>query len=142
MAYIFKTFGRSAEQLKMANNNGSERRSGERYVISFPIRVRWKDENGSVIVQDGLTDNVGPQGTLVYLPRHLPTVGSKVNLTVTEDPNDEISVTAQVIRLERNASHPQAALQLTDSLRLWKKRVWESARATVASLEPEPLDDW
>ena len=142
MAYIFKTFGRSAEQLQMANNNGSERRSGERYVISFPIRVRWKDENGSVIVQDGLTDNVGPQGTLVYLPRHLPTVGSKVNLTVTEDPNDEISVTAQVIRLERNASHPQAALQLTDSLRLWKKRVWESARATVASLEPEPLDDW
>jgi hypothetical protein len=126
----------------MANNNGIERRNGERYVISYPIRVRWKDENGSEVIQDGLTDNVGPQGTLVYLPRHLPLVGSKVKLTVTEDPNDEVSVTAQVIRLERNASHPQAALQLTDSLRLWKKKVWESARATIASLEPEPLDEW
>jgi hypothetical protein len=123
-------------------NQGIDRRSGERYVISFPIRVRWKDSNGVEVIQDGLTDNVGPQGALVYLPRHLPSVGSKVQLIVTEDPTDEISVTAQVIRLERNASHPQAALQLTDSLRIWKKRVWETARATVSAMEPEPPDDW
>jgi hypothetical protein len=123
-------------------NQGIDRRSGERYVISFPIRVRWKDSNGVEVIQDGLTDNVGPQGALVYLPRHLPSVGSKVQLIVTEDPTDEISVTAQVIRLERNASHPQAALQLTDSLRVWKKRVWETARATVSAMEPEPPDDW
>jgi hypothetical protein len=126
----------------MKNHNIEDRRGGARYVISYPIRVRWKDENGTEIVQEGLTDNVGPQGTLVYLPRHLPSVGSKVNLTVTEDPTDEVSVTAQVIRLERNASHPQAALQLTDSLRLWKKKVWEAARTTIAAMEPDPLDDW
>jgi hypothetical protein len=126
----------------MADQGTQERRSGERYVISYPIRVRWRDENGTEVIQDGLTDNVGPQGALVYLPRHLPSVGSKVNLVVTENPNDEISVTAQVIRLERNASHPQAALQLTDSLRLWKKKVWETARMTVAAIEPEPLDEW
>ena len=123
-------------------NNVQDRRTGERYVVSFPIRLRWKNDQGQEMVQDGLTDNVGPQGTLVYLPRDLPNVGSKVNLTVTEDPNDEVSFTAQVIRLERNAAHPQAALQLTDSLRLWKKRVWESARATIAALEPEGFDDW
>jgi PilZ domain len=126
----------------MKDQGAQDRRGGERFVISYPIRVRWKDPSGAEVVQEGLTDNVGPQGTLVYLPRHLPSVGSKVKLTVTEDPNDEISVTAQVIRLERNASHPQAALQLTDSLRLWKKKVWESARATLAAMEPEPLDDW
>src|SRR5262245_30461919 len=114
-----------------------DRRSGERYVVSFPIRVRWKGDDGQEIIQDGLTDNVGPQGTLVYLPRHLPNVGSKVNLTVAEDPNDEVTVTAQVIRLERNAAHPQAALQLLDSLRLWKKKVWENARSIVAEFEPE-----
>ena len=91
----------------MADQGGRERRSGERYVISYPIRVRWKDENGTEIIQDGLTDNIGPAGTLVYLPRHLPNVGSKVNLTVTENPKDEVSVTAQVIRLERNAAHPR-----------------------------------
>jgi PilZ domain len=123
-------------------NTIQDRRGGERYIIAYPIRVRWKDDSGQEVIQEGLTDNVGPAGTLVYLPRHLPTVGSKVKLTVTEDPKDEVSVTAQVIRLERNAAHPQAALQLTDSTRLWKKKVWESARATIAAQEPEEFDDW
>lgn len=119
-----------------------DRRSGERFVIAFPIRVRWKGDDGKEVIQDGLTDNIGTAGTLIYLPRHLPNVGSKVNLTVTENPKDEVSVTAQVIRLERNAAHPQAALQLTDSMRLWKKKVWELARDTIAAQEPEEFDDW
>jgi len=119
-----------------------ERRSGERYVISFPIRLKWKNEHGKEVVEEGLTENVGPGGTLVYLPRNLPTVGSKVNLTVTENPDDEVSVTAQVIRLERNASHPQAALNLTDSLRLWKKKVWEYAGQTIAAQKPDEFEEW
>jgi hypothetical protein len=119
-----------------------ERRQGGRYIVSFPIRVKWKDERGKEIIEDGLTENVGPQGTLIYLPRHLPTVGAKVQLTVNENLNDPISVTAQVIRLERNAAHPLAALQLTDQLRLWKKKVWEYAAAAVASERPDDLDDW
>ena len=119
-----------------------ERRDGGRHVISFPIRVRWKDEAGKEIVQEGLTENVGPHGTLIYLPRILPRVGGKVHLTVTENPNAEITVIAEVIRLERNAAHPQAALHLLDNLREWKKKVWEFAGATIAAMEPEPLDDW
>ena len=119
-----------------------DRRQGSRHNISFPIRVAWKDEHGREIVQDGLTENVGPQGTLVFLPRALPPVGSKVNLTVTENAEEEVSVTAQVIRLERNAAHPQAAFQLTDSLRLWKKKVWESAGKILASEKPEEFEDW
>ncbi|MEP6944275.1 MAG: PilZ domain-containing protein [Acidobacteriota bacterium] len=119
-----------------------DRRGGARHVISFPIRVRWKDEDGNEVIQDGLTENVGPTGTLVYLPRHLPRVGGKVALTVTEHPDDEVTVTASVIRLERNASHPQVALQLTEGLRLWKKKVWEYAGATLAELEPDPPDEW
>jgi hypothetical protein len=119
-----------------------ERRQGDRHVISYPIRVRWKDENGKEVVQEGLTENVGPHGTLIYLPRALPMVGGKVYLTVTENPDDEVSVTAEVIRLERNASHPQAALQLTDNIREWKKKVWESAAMTIAAQQPEELDEW
>lgn len=119
-----------------------ERRQGARHVISFPIRVRWKDQHGKEVIQEGLTDNVGPHGALVYLPRHLPLVGGKVYLTVTENPEDEVSVVAEVIRLERNAAHPQAALMLTENLREWKKKVWEVAGATLAALEPEKLDDW
>lgn len=128
-------------QISMKHNI-QDRRAGERFVISFPIRVRWKGDDGKEVVQEGLTDNIGPAGTLVYLPRHLPNVGSKVNLTVTENPQDEVTVTAQVIRLERNAAHPQAALQLTDSMREWKKKVWEAARAVIAAQEPEELDEW
>jgi hypothetical protein len=119
-----------------------ERRQGGRFVISFPIRVRWKDDTGNEIVEEGLTENVGPQGTLVYLPRKLPSVGSKVSLTVTEDAADPVSVTAQVIRLERNAAHPQAALALTDGMRAWKKRVWELAAETIAGQQPEEFEEW
>ncbi|HLM61411.1 MAG TPA: PilZ domain-containing protein [Pyrinomonadaceae bacterium] len=119
-----------------------ERRQGSRHNISFPVRITWKDEHGREIVQEGLTENVGIQGTLVFLPRTLPPVGSKVNLTVTENADDEVSVTAQVIRLERNAAHPQVAFQLTDSLRLWKKKVWEYAGQILAAEKPDSFDDW
>jgi hypothetical protein len=119
-----------------------ERRRGSRFNISFPIRVKWKDEKGQEITQDGLTENVGPQGALIFLPRALPAVGSKVSLIVTENPDEEVIVTAQVIRLERNAAHPQVAFQLTDSLRLWKKKVWAYAAETVAAQKPEEFEDW
>jgi hypothetical protein len=119
-----------------------ERRTGARLNVSFPIRVKWKDENGQEVVQDGLTENVGPQGALIFLPRTLPQVGGKVTLTVTENPEEEVVVTAQVIRLERNAAHPQVAFQLTDSLRLWKKRVWGYAAEMLAAQKPEEFEEW
>jgi hypothetical protein len=119
-----------------------ERRSGARYVISLPIRLKWKDENGKEVVEEGLTENVGPNGALIYLPRLLPTVGSKVNLIVTENPDDVVEATAQVIRLERNVSHPQVALQLTDSIRVWKKKVWEVAGEIVRAAKPDDYDEW
>jgi hypothetical protein len=118
----------------------NERRSGARHVISLPIRVRWKNEDGMDVTEEGLTENVGPQGALVYLPRNLPLVGRKVNLTITEDPKNEVTCTAEVIRLERNAAHPQAALHLVDNLREWKKKVWDVAGETIANLKPEEFD--
>lgn len=118
----------------------NERRAGARYSISFPVRVRWKAEDGQEVSEDGLTENVGPQGALIYLPRNLPLVGRKVNLTITEDPQNEITCTAEVIRLERNAAHPQAALNLVDNLREWKKKVWAVAAETIANQKPEELD--
>ena len=56
-----------------------ERRHGSRYVVSFPIRARWRDENGAEVREEGLTENVGVAGTLVYLPRKLPNVGPRLN---------------------------------------------------------------
>ena len=124
-------------------NSIQDRRKGERFIISFPIRVRWKGEDGKEVIQEGLTENVGPHGTLIYLPRALPRVGGKVKLTVTEDPKAEVTVSAEVIRLERNAAHPQAALQLVDGLREWKRKVWDLAAKTIAEQQPEEYDaDW
>ena len=118
-----------------------DRRQSARYPVSFPIRVRWKEE-GASHTEEGLTENVGVSGALIYLPRKLPTVGSKVQLTVTEHSDDEVSVTAEVIRLERNAAHPQVALNLVDGMRTWKKKVWEHAGHTIATEKPEELDEW
>jgi len=119
-----------------------ERRQGARLVVSLPIRMRWKDEDGKEIFEEGLTENVGLTGTLVYLPRKLPNVGVKVDLTIVENPDDEVTVTAEVIRLERNASHPQVALNLIEGMRIWKKKVWDYAEETVAGQAPEETDDW
>ena len=89
-----------------------------------------------------ICSNLGVVFFFDYLPRKLPSVGSKVELTITEHSNDEVSVTAQVIRLERNAAHPQVALNLLDGMRAWKKKVWEHAAETIAAERPEDLDEW
>lgn len=120
----------------------NERRQGDRYIISFPIRVKWKDVDGKQLMEEGLTENIGPRGALVFLPRQLPQVGSKVNLIITENAEDEVSVQAEVLRLERNPAHPQAALQLTKQFSLWKEKVWDYAGEVIASESPEELDDW
>lgn len=116
-----------------------ERRRGERYVIAFPVRAKWKDADGREVVEDGLTENVGPNGTLVYLPRTLPDVGAEIELTVREE--DEVTVMTSVIRLERNAAHPQVALNVSDGFDRWQN-VWELARRTVAGQKPDEYEEW
>ncbi len=118
-----------------------ERRVGERFNVSFPVRVNWKDEDGRQMSEDGLTENVSRKGALIYLPRILPQVGSTVKLTVTENA-EEVSVTAEVLRVVRNAAHPQAALQLTRSIKVWKEKVWDYAAEVLANEEPEESDVW
>lgn len=118
-----------------------ERRSDSRYYISFPIKVEWKDDKEGKVISEGLTENIGPSGVLVHLPRKLPNVGSKVNITVTENKSTQITFPAQVLRLERNAAHPQVALMLTGSSRDWKKNIYEYAAHIVETENPEPSDD-
>ena len=118
-----------------------DRRQGARHVISFPIRVTWKDDNGPQS-EEGLTENVGTAGTLIYLARKLPNVGTKVEVTVLENPADPVIVTAEVIRLERNPAHPQVALNLLEGVRAWKKKVYDLAAETVAAQGADGDDDW
>lgn len=119
-----------------------ERRRGDRHIISFPIRIKWKDDDGKQFIEEGLTENIGPRGALVFLPHNLPQVGSKVKLIVTENADDEVSVQAEVLRLERNPSHPQAALQLVKQFKVWKEKVWEYAGDVISKEEPEVYEEW
>src|SRR5467141_2023271 len=97
----------------MPQSTTTENRSGPRYVAAFPVRAEWDTNDGVHMVAEGETENIGPEGTLIHLQRELPPVGSLVNLLVMgDDAAEKLRVIAEVIRLERNPAHPQAALQL------------------------------
>lgn len=116
-----------------------EKRSAPRYLASFLVRAEWDSDEGSHIVEEGKMENVGPEGTLVHLNRLLPRVGSHVRLAVAldEDWREEVRVKAEVLRIERNAAHPQAALMLLEATDDWRGRVWEPA----IPRQPEPMDE-
>ena len=116
-----------------------ENRTGPRYLASLPVQVEWDTEDGAHIVAEGTTENVGPEGTLIHLQRELPDVGSRVQLRVLGGEGQKLQVVTEVLRLERNAAHPQAALQLLDAMDEWRGLVWEPAAPRVA--EPAAADD-
>ncbi|GIU81236.1 MAG: hypothetical protein D6687_09845 [Acidobacteria bacterium] len=119
-----------------------EKRFRERYAIVFPVEVRWKDEDDREVIEKGQTEHIGRTGVLVHLNRRLPEVGSEVGLTVFEDMDKLVEVKAQVLRLERNAAHPQCMLLLTEETEEWEQKVWRRA-AELASLAEEGLEeDW
>lgn len=128
----------------MTKNLELERRTGSRFVVTLPIKVEWKDETGTSIAEEGITENVGFDGTLVHLPRKLPAVGSRVRLAVfeVEGKGQIAAVEAEVLRLERNAAHPQVALRLVDSHVDWRAKVFESEEVRIAAEgKPEEFDD-
>ena len=104
-----------------------DNRGGPRYVHAFPIRAEWDTNDGVHIVAEGETENVGPEGTLVHLQRELPPVGGRVNLLVMDDKGEKLRVIAEVLRIERNPGHPQAALQLVGETDEWRGVVWRDA---------------
>lgn len=122
----------------MARQVGSEARSGPRYLVSFEVRAEWDEPGGNHILSEGTTENVGPEGTLVHLPRKLPDVGSRVRLEVHGEDGRKLKVVAEVLRIERNASHPLAALQLLGETEEWKGVIWEPAAPRV-SAPPPPI---
>jgi hypothetical protein len=124
----------------MSRNIERETRSGPRYLVSFEVRAEWDDADGSHIVVQGTTENVGPEGTLVHLPRQLPSVGSTVRLEVTGEDGQKLQVIAEVLRIERNPGHPLAALQVLGETNEWKGLIWEPAAPRV-SAPPVPVED-
>jgi hypothetical protein len=116
-----------------------EQRSGQRYIAAFPIRLEW-EEGEERVIEEGETENVGPSGVLVHLQRLLPNVGSQVKLHVSNEEGQQIEVNTEVLRLERNAAHPQAALLLVDAVEDWQNIVWE--HAAIVANTPDEYDDF
>ena len=121
----------------MARHMTSEQRTGPRYLASLLVRAEWDTEEGKHIVAEGTTENVGPEGALVHLQRELPDVGSRVQLMVLSEDGMKLQVVTEVLRLERNAAHPLAALQLLDAADEWRGLVWEPAAPRVAQTDED-----
>lgn len=119
----------------------SDNRSGPRYLVSFEVRAEWDEPGGTHIMSEGTTENVGPEGTLVHLPRKLPEVGSRVHLEVQGEDGNKLQVIAEVLRIERNAGHPLAALQLLGETDEWRGLIWEPAAPRFAPPPPPVTDD-
>jgi hypothetical protein len=113
-----------------------DNRSGPRYLASLEVKAEWDEPSGTHVVAEGTTENVGPEGTLVHLPRQLPDVGSRVRLEVLGETGERLHVIAEVLRIERNPGHPLAALQLLGETDEWKGLVWEPAAPRVAPPPP------
>jgi len=108
-----------------------ENRSGPRYLASLEVKAEWDEPSGTHIIVEGTTENVGPEGTLVHLPRQLPQVGSRVRLEVLGETGEKLQVIAEVLRIERHPGHPLAALQLLGETDEWRGLVWEPAAPRV-----------
>lgn len=123
----------------MARQTEADPRSGPRYLVSFEVRAEWDEPGGAHILSEGTTENVGPEGTLVHLPRKLPEVGSRVRLEVHGEDGKKLQVVAEVLRVERNPGHPLAALQLLGETDEWRGLIWEPAAPRVFA--PMAADD-
>jgi len=116
-------------------------------MAAVEIRAEWDTKDGAHIIAEGETENIGPEGALVHLPRGLPEVGDRVRLLVMGEGAEKLQVVAEVLRIERNPGHPLAALQLLDATDEWRGLVWEPAapqlavRATEAEEDDEDEED-
>jgi len=117
----------------MTSHPEIDHRTGPRYLAALEVTVEWDETDGTHIVTEGITENIGPEGTLVHLPRRLPEVGGRVKLEVHDQDGKALAVVTEVLRIERDPGHPLAALQLLDQTDEWKGMIWEPSAPRVAA---------
>ena len=64
-----------------------------------------------------------------------------MRLEVHGEDGNKLQVVAEVLRIERNAGHPLAALQLLGETDEWRGLIWEPAAPRVAAPPPPPIED-
>lgn len=119
----------------------TDNRQGPRYLATIEVRAEWDEPDGAHVVTEGETENVGPEGTLLHLPKKLPQVGSRVVLEVNSETGQKLQVIGEVLRIERNPSHPQAAVSLLGETDEWRGLIWEPAAPKIAPPPPPPSEE-
>ncbi len=106
-----------------------ERRIAERYMVHFPVKVRWHEyATGERVISEGVTENVSPAGALVSLD-YLPGIGSRLSVSVREATGALVEAQAEVVRLDRSFTRPgTVALYILGDSQRWQASVWEAAR--------------
>jgi hypothetical protein len=118
-----------------------EQGTGQRFLVSLPVRVEWDEEKtGKRVVAEGTTENVGPAGALVTL-QPLPAVGSRIHISVRGARGSRVETDAEVVRLVRDLQQPQASISVIKSKEEWRGRVWEAARILAEQSASEDADD-
>ncbi len=103
----------------------------QRVLARLQAQVSWEDEDGNRKVSIlGTTENVGENSALVNL-EILPKVGSSVKLRLINENNTIIETSAEVIRVERDPSKPQAALSIVENIKKWKESALTAAQDWV-----------
>ena len=103
----------------------------QRIQARLQATVTWNDDSGkdSITIQ-GTTENIGGTSALINL-NVLPKVGSKVHLRLSDEGNEIIETSAEVIRVERDPGKPQAALAITGNTDKWQEKALEAAQSWV-----------
>jgi hypothetical protein len=103
----------------------------QRILARLQAQVSWTDDTSEEKVSVlGTTENVGEASLLVNL-QMLPKVGSEVKIRLLDEDKPIIETIAQVIRVERDPSKPQAALSIVNNLRKWKDTALTAAHEWV-----------
>lgn len=133
MSYLTETVNGSA--------NGTKLMLNQRILAQLPVKATWVDNTGKSISVEGVTENVGETGTLVNLSQ-LPPVGSEVKLQIMEEGKPLVKALAQVIRVERDARKPMAALSILQNIKKWKETAMTAANAWVSQKLLEYEEEW
>ena len=114
--------------------------AGPRYLVSLPVRAEWNEKRtGKHVITEGTTENVGPTGAVVHLEQ-LPTVGSRIIISIQGAGGPKIRARAEVVRLVRDIRQPLVSLSVVDARDEWRGKVWEPA-GTLASRRAKAEED-
>ena len=109
------------------------RGSASQIFAKLSARLSWKDQkSGENVSTRGVTDHVSVTKVLVNVDV-LPPVGVPVEITLSDEGKDLITVKGSVIRVERNIAKPKVALSIDSKKKEWEEVLLPAAQAWVTN---------